>query len=443
MSSTKYLMLNASRKRRYHVLLIEALESITFIPTFMLNGFVMSTSELEKLNEEAVRYFHLIAEFNKRNEEIILSLLMQDLKINQLQHHSFHCISFTAAFPSIIGLTLQEFGCLFDALRVDMADLFTRCPETIKEGGLSLYCSRRMKLFMTLFRCRQGCSFRHMEVCFGWAHNTIQEDYFVIMRRMQLQMICYHRDFLKCKGRLWQLQEIYNWRLRHKDEIHIFEDRVNYQNDYSRRHGTSEMIPWNLLAEMEGGSIGAFDCTYSVRPYLSQSTLHQNNEQVSKDPMYSEYKKVTAYKIGLLVSHGFDDPKKKHIIYMNYGKARASDTGLYDVAAKDLYNVFMPNAVIEGDHAFHGCWRMICPYTSTQLSVGDRHDLEHFNHTLSRDRIVSEHGVRFSKEWGLLRGRTDFCLFRSNANFELAMEVCWALHNYKCDGCPSKFASMT
>jgi hypothetical protein len=438
--SSRIILLNSLKKRKYHVFLIEEIERITFIPKFMFERFDLSA--LEELNEEAIRYFQLIHQFNEDNQRGVYNLLIKDLKPN-LKHHSFHCVSFTAAFHTIIGLTLEDFGSLFVALRVDLEELFPRCPEILGENDISLYCSRRMKLFMTLFRCRQGCSFRHMEVCFGWAHNTIGEDFQNIMLRLQVRMKCYHRGFLKYKGRLWQVTEMFSWRHRHRSDIQLFVRKVNHQNNYSSRHHTPEMIPKDALTEMMcGGSIGAFDCTYSVKSSVSQTTL-QETLHTSRDPMYTSHKKVTAWKLGILISHGFDDHNKKYIMYMNYGKATASDTGMYDAAASDLFEVFEPNALVEGDHAFHGCWRMMCPYTQLQANVEGRKDCEHFNHTLSQDRIVSEHGVRFAKEWGVLRGRTDYSLFLTNEHFELAMEVCWALHNYKCDGCPSELATMT
>ena len=72
---------------------------------------------------------------------------------------------------------------------------------------------------------------------------------------------------------MWQYQEIMYWRTRHSEDLQIFQDKVLYQNDYSDRHHTFTTIDPSLLTAMEGGSIGAFDCTYSVRPRVEQNRM--------------------------------------------------------------------------------------------------------------------------------------------------------------------------
>ena len=163
-------------------------------------------------------------------------------------------------------MTLEQFGKLFMALRQNLADLFPRCPEILRDGEMSFYCSRRMKLFLVLFRCRQGSSFAHMEACFGWSHAVLEDDYKVIMTLLRRNLYNFHEGFLKYRGKMWQYQEIMHWRRRHAENLNMFHDKVRCQNEYSARHHTFTTIDDNLITAMEGGSIGAFDCTYSVRP---------------------------------------------------------------------------------------------------------------------------------------------------------------------------------
>eukprot|EP00600_Ochromonadales_sp_CCMP1393_P009412 CAMPEP_0174968350 /NCGR_PEP_ID=MMETSP0004_2-20121128/8084_1 /TAXON_ID=420556 /ORGANISM="Ochromonas sp., Strain CCMP1393" /LENGTH=130 /DNA_ID=CAMNT_0016217571 /DNA_START=40 /DNA_END=429 /DNA_ORIENTATION=+ len=68
-------------------------------------------------------------------------------------------------------------------------------------------------------------------------------------------------------------------------------------------------------------------------------------------------------------------------------------------------------AALLGDHAFHACKHVIVPYTVGQVANGNNVALSEFNHCHSSDRMTSEHGMRYLKIWGILRGREDHRLF--------------------------------
>jgi hypothetical protein len=50
--------------------------------------------------------------------------------------------------------------------------------------------------------------------------------------------------------------------------------------------------------------------------------------------------------------------------------------------------------------------------------------------------MVSEHGMRYMKMWGAVRGRDDANLFNNDDTVKRVFEVVWGLHNYIADGCP-------
>jgi hypothetical protein len=155
-----------------------------------------------------------------------------------------------------------------------------------------------------------------------------------------------------------------------------------------------------------------------------------------KELLYSNYKKATAYHLVAITSLGIIDGKK-YILDINVGNA-SSDGSIFAVMAERLHNqkLLSMYAFFLADHAFQSSWRSLCPYTSTELDIGDFNELSKFNKSHSSDRMASEHGNRYLKMWGLIRGRTDNRLFHDEAYFIEAVECVWALHNYLLDDCP-------
>jgi hypothetical protein len=60
-----------------------------------------------------------------------------------------------------------------------------------------------------------------------------------------------------------------------------------------------------------------------------------------------------------------------------------------------------------------------------------------FNYSHSSDRMTSEHGVMYMKQWGIFRGRADIRLFENDENYMNSMHCVWSLHNFVMLGCPS------
>jgi hypothetical protein len=114
--------------------------------------------------------------------------------------------------------------------------------------------------------------------------------------------------------------------------------------------------------------------------------------------------------------------------------ADAVKKNLHEIIDVDVFE--RVGGSIGGDHAFHTCRRMICPYSANNVLSGRAQIKTAFNHSLSADRMTSEHGVMYMKQWGIFRGRGDIRLFENEENYINSMHCVWSLHNYMMLGCP-------
>jgi hypothetical protein len=178
------------------------------------------------------------------------------------------------------------------------------------------------------------------------------------------------------------------------------------------------------------GSLGAYDATYSIRPRILPSTLEHNGEDPTVDRMYSDYAKCHAYKLLIFTSHGINE-RPKFILWIQVGPGSNHDNPLLVTALQEIKSKIIPQAFGLGDHAFHGCFGVVVPYHHLQMLGTNAVRMSNFNHTHSSDRMTSEHGVMYMKLWGAVRGRNDFRLFEKEDLYYAAVEVCWAMHNYK------------
>mmetsp|Transcript_4122 Transcript_4122/g.6752 ORF Transcript_4122/g.6752 Transcript_4122/m.6752 type:complete len:424 (+) Transcript_4122:70-1341(+) len=357
--------------------------------------------------------------------------LIDDLQPG-LKHHSIHCVSFTSSTKSLIGMSIEEFGRLFASVRADLAEAYPRCPELLKPGEVSSFASRRLKLFLCLFRLKLGTSFREMEAMFGWSNSVIQDWFDVVLKILHRRLRPFHVDFLAARGNNWQAQQIIRWAQRHIDEdtYDSFKQRLSVQNTYQQAHNESPIIDGNNFV----GSIGAVDGTYSICPRRSNDI----DTHTGHNRMFSDYKKVHAYKVVAIMSHG-QDGEGKFILGMANGPGSASDKSIYLKMLDELVAKLVRGAALLGDHAFHSCKLVIVPYTTSQLLAGDQLVLGGFNHVHSSDRMTSEHCMRYLKSWGMARGRDDEFLFIDREGDEVAdrvFETVWGLHNYITSNCP-------
>jgi len=87
-----------------------------------------------------------------------------------LRHHTIHCLSVTASFFNVTGMSIEEFGLLFADLLPDLRAKWPNCPPT---AGPDEFGTLRFKLFLTLFCLRRYQPYQSMEVTFGWSASAI------------------------------------------------------------------------------------------------------------------------------------------------------------------------------------------------------------------------------------------------------------------------------
>jgi hypothetical protein len=136
------LMRKSSKKRRIQSMLSSVFPQDRQIPALVLQpespdieGFdafiAANEAYTEAINESAAQFVETLTP--------------------GLKHHSIHCISFVDSFESLCHLTVEELGRLCAMLRPSLVKAFPRCPDHLNEGESHDYCSRVLKVFMTLY----------------------------------------------------------------------------------------------------------------------------------------------------------------------------------------------------------------------------------------------------------------------------------------------------
>ena len=92
-----------------------------------------------------------------------------------------------------------------------------------------------------------------------------------------------------------------------------------------------------------------------------------NGENPTEDRLYSKYVKAHAYKLLLLTSHGCRTDGEKLLLWVEAGAGQIHDNSALVEAQQSLTDLLIPQALGLGDHAFHGCFRVIVPYSKLNL----------------------------------------------------------------------------
>ena len=146
-------------------------------------------------------------------------------------------------------------------------------------------------------------------------------------------------------------------------------------------------------------------------------------------------------KIIAIMSHGLrrNVTRKvvKFILYLEVCAANVADATGYEAARHTLTELLIKGAFLLGDHAFHRCMHILCPYTDTEIRVGVSQIMNQYNTVMSSDRMCSEHAMMYLKVWGIIRGRDDIRLFEDEQLYLDTVDVVWALHNFQALGCPT------
>jgi hypothetical protein len=352
----------------------------------------------------------------------------------QLGHFDISCITSESAFPSLCGYTFDEFSRLFYSLKRPLEFCFPRSPDDRVEGeGRANYCTKRMKLFMFLYRCKVGASFRQMEGLFGWTKSALQRWFHKLAVNISSAMKCYNVDFLRFKGLDWQRAAATQWAQSRLDErvFSLYIDRIRVQN--AQHDDGVETIPENVI-----GSLGAVDGTISCTPAQTSKILRSHGADPNQDRMYCQYKRTHGYKLLAFISHKKGPSGKKYILYVKHSVGSCFDGTLCSSIIAIILLLILAGLFFLGDHAFHRQLAILCPYTTPEInaSILDSPVLSQFNHNHSSSRMCSEHGMRYLKSWGIIRGRSDHWLYDTDEEYKHVLRSVWALHNYQVDGCP-------
>ncbi len=346
-----------------------------------------------------------------------------------LKHHSIHTISNTANIPSVIGITMTQFHILFSVLEKELKMLYPKCPSTLEPGENSIYCENRLKLFMSLYRLKMGCSFRHMEVMFGWDHHSIMDWFQIVIHLLSKTLSPFHVNIMDTLGPKWVEEQTGLWKI-HAIENHSFEKYVERLNVHNNKNRT--MISPTDDNSLKG-SIGAVDGTFTVRCRVSAKQYRESGQDPTKDVMYSEYIKSHAWKLSVITSHALGQYQQL-ILNVSVHVGSTSDTAAYSFAQMPEFRNFLPPGVfLHGDSAYFSDLFVMPPYASTTIENAEpskQTSMRAFNHVHSQDRCCAEHGIAFLKQWGIVRGRSDIQLFTKGEFYRTCVNVCWGLHNF-------------
>ena len=402
------LLLQQAQERKKKEIVKQVIFSLNELPEELLR----SPEDLQGL-KDYISANDKFGDFVESNS----GLFVNDLQKGR-QHHDIHCISWMDDddFNSIIGLPLRYFGNLYISLLPALKFAFPNSPHSLSPNEFHKYCSVRFKLFLTLYRNKTGSSHKLMEKIFGWSDSSLQEWHEKVLIIMVKHMHQFHKGFLSRMGPDWQMEEMLHWKLKHlaQNDYKLWQQRmVAINEECIRKH----LAPRINIAEAEaGGSIGAYDATYSLRPRILASTLAAHSEDPSLDRLYSDYIKCHAFKLLILTSHGIGK-RPKFILWVEFGCGGNHDSPLLVQAQTKIIQYLVKGAFGLGDHAFHGCYFVIVPVSQLQIAAApiatDKVNLLNFNGSHSSDRMCSEHGVKYLKLWGVVRGRGEMRLYEN------------------------------
>jgi hypothetical protein len=352
-----------------------------------------------------------------------------------LGHSDIDCITSESAFSSLCGYSFYEFDRYYHSMKNVLDHCFPRSPDGIPTQS-SITCTKRMKLFLFLFRCKVAASFQQMEGLFGWAKSAIHEWFTALAEVVPVAMNVYNKNFMLWKKNSnWQRLAATEWaRDRLSENVFpLYQERIVAQNAHARSKGHPDPIPDNVI-----GSLGAADGTISICPKISSQILVAQGEDPNSDRMYCEYKKVHGWKMLAFVSHCPGPSGKKYLLKVKSSVGSCFDGTLYASMIDQIADEMIPGSFFLGDHAFHGQRLALCPYSTADIAAAvlDGNRMSTFNHNHSSSRMCSEHGMRYLKSWGVIRGRSDQWLFSTNNVWENVLNSVWSLHNYQVDGCP-------
>lgn len=258
----------------------------------------------------------------------------------------------------------------------------------------------------------------------------------VIVPLLEKNLEEFHEGILQGRcGHTWQKEQLRLWRESHSQnnsyEATAFNNRINKHNTRCK-NGSLLIYPDDSGRSL--GSIGAVDCTFTVRPRVSRSVYKAQDINYADDPMYSEYIKAHAWKLSVITSHGIGDGKKLILHVTIHEGGSVSDSTAYSFHQMQKVLPFLVNGCFWlGDNAYLFDQHILPPYGTATIQASIpavRAGMKEFNVIHSSDRVCAEHGIGLLKQWGIVRGRADMNLFKSKELFVSSIKVCWGLTNF-------------
>ena len=156
------------------------------------------------INTDEFQMFMVQTEVYAEKSFEVARQFIDDLSVNVPRHHDIHCISFPGSLRSLIGYSLDEFANLLDVLKPQLEAVFPNSEFILLPGQRRSFCSIRMKVFVTMFRLKQGGALRTLEKVFGWPYSCIGEWFILILTVIKASLYRLHEGLLKWLGKNWQ-----------------------------------------------------------------------------------------------------------------------------------------------------------------------------------------------------------------------------------------------
>ena len=134
-------------------ILVKKNEDQTFLADYDINNLPALLVESLSRNIDASIYEEQTRIYNEAQLQFATSFVSA-VPPDLLAHSDIDCITSVSAYSSLCGYTFDEFDRLFHSLRNLLIHLFPRSKIQNTPGNVHKYATRRMKLFMFLYRCK-------------------------------------------------------------------------------------------------------------------------------------------------------------------------------------------------------------------------------------------------------------------------------------------------
>ncbi len=141
---------NEAKKRKLLRLIQQSLNSFEVIPEEILHAAFNSESEARSYCLRNTNYSNRLLCLSKR--------FILDLRPG-LKHYDITCISLTKSYSALCGLSFEQFAKLLNLVSSELKILFPQSRMGDEVSSVHRSSTLRMRVFITLYRLKQGVSF--------------------------------------------------------------------------------------------------------------------------------------------------------------------------------------------------------------------------------------------------------------------------------------------